>query len=111
MYLSLATIDQIDAELTRREIPFSLIVSAKSADESHPEEPKYQLHSSLPTPVQQASHFLLGTMSIFATMAEDLEEQGDDKAEVFKRWQDEGERLLDDILRTAGEWDGAEEER
>ena len=39
------------AELSRREIPFSLIVSAKSAEESHPEEPKYQLHSSLPAPV------------------------------------------------------------
>ena len=41
MDLSLATIDQIDAELSRREIPFSLIVSAKSAEESHAEEPKY----------------------------------------------------------------------
>ena len=38
-------------------------------------------------------------------MAEDLEEQGDDKAEVFKRWQGVGEVLLNDMLRTAGEWE------
>ena len=37
MDLSLATIDQIDDELSRREIPFSLIVAAESAEESHPE--------------------------------------------------------------------------
>ena len=105
MDLSLATIDQISDELNRREIPFSLIVSAKSAEESHPEEPKYQLHSSLPTPVQQASHFLLGALSIFASMAEEVEEQRDDKAEAFKRWQGVGEVLLNDMLTKAGEWE------
>ena len=105
MDLSLATIDQIADEVNRREIPFSLIVSAKSAEESHPEEPEYQLHSSLPNPVQQASHFLLGALSVFATMGEELEEQGDDSAEVFKRWQGAGETLLNDMLNKAGEWE------
>jgi hypothetical protein len=105
MDLSLATIDQIDAELSRREIPFSLIVSAKSAEESPTEEPKYQLHSSLPTPVQQASHYLLGTLSILASTAEDLAERGDDKAEAFKRWLGVGEVLLNDMLTNAGEWE------
>ena len=65
----------------------------------------YQLHSSLPSPVQQASHFLLGTLTVLVSMAEDLEEQGDDNAEVFKRWQGVGEVLLNDILTKAGEWE------
>ena len=47
MDLSLATIDQIADELNRREIPFSLIVSAKSAEETHPEE---AAGSCLPAP-------------------------------------------------------------
>jgi hypothetical protein len=105
MDLSLATIDQIDEELTRREIPFSLIVSAMGAEETHSEEDKCQLHSSLPNPVQQASHFLLGALSILATMAAVLEEKSEDHAEEFKRWQDVGETLLSDMLKTAGEWE------
>ncbi|MFV1964549.1 MAG: hypothetical protein ACC628_03940 [Pirellulaceae bacterium] len=92
MDLRLATIDQIaDGELTQRGVPFSLTVSAKSAEESHPEEADCQLHSSLADPVQQAAHFLLGASSIFATMAEELEEHEDDDAEAFKRWQGAGE--------------------
>jgi hypothetical protein len=34
MDLSLATTEQIDAELSRREIPFRQIVSAKTAEEN-----------------------------------------------------------------------------
>jgi len=104
MDLSLAAIDQIADELNRREIPFSLIVSAKSAERSHLEEPECQLHSSLAEPVQQATHYLLGALSVFATMAEELEEQDGD-AEAFKGWQGPGETLLNDVLRTAGEWE------
>ena len=96
-------IGQISNELNPREIPFSLIVSAKSAEETHPEEANYQLHSSLADPTQQAAHFLLGALSIFATLAEELEEQDDHDAEAFKRWQGAGETLLNDLLTTAGE--------
>jgi hypothetical protein len=105
MDLSDATLDQIDGELTRRELPFSLIVSAKRAGKSAGEDAEYQLHSSLPTPVQQASHFLLGTLSIFATMAEELDEAGDANAEIYKRWQGVGEALLQDMLKKASEWE------
>ena len=38
-------------------------------------------------------------------MAEDLEEQEDDEVVAFQRWQGAGETLLNDVLRTAAEWD------
>jgi hypothetical protein len=104
MDLQVATIDEMDAELSRRGIAFSLVVSENTAEESRSEEANYQLHSSLPTPVQQASHFLLGALSVMATMTKDLEDEGDDRAEVCKRWQGVGEVLLNEMLAKAGEW-------
>jgi len=109
MDLSLATIEQIIEELSKRPLDFALIVSPQD-DKLHSEGMEYQVHSSIAespeeNSLQEAVYCFMATLELFGRLAEHLDQLEDDRADDLWRWRGTGQTLLRDIFATAEEWE------
>ena len=109
MELSRASIEEIVAELAKRQIEFSLIVRSEDPDAGDDDSPDYQIFGTHEqggeATVSQAVRCLMGGLHVLTSLSDTFDDQEDfGRAHDAYRWVAVLELLLNDLFQTSEDW-------